>query len=79
MRHWVVVWCCGEWCVQGNSWAEAPKAHVVDEIVSRMMAKNEAQQADLLGYSSERTYRVEYRGLTSAVFTVCRRIPIALE
>src|SRR5215471_5488365 len=42
--------------------AQEPQTPKLDEIVTRMMAKNEARQANLLGYSSERTYTVEYRG-----------------
>jgi hypothetical protein len=63
MRHWVgglVLWRVV--CLGGVAGGEAPKVLTVDEIVLRMMAKNEARQADLAGYSSERTYRVEYRG-----------------
>lgn len=63
MRHWVgglVLWRVV--CFGGVAGAEAPKPQLVDEIVLRMLAKNEARQADLVGYSSERTYRVEYRG-----------------
>lgn len=33
-----------------------------DEIVTRMLAKNIERQAELAGYTSERTYKVEYRG-----------------
>lgn len=63
MRYWVgglVLWRAV--CLGGLAGAEAPKTQVVDQIILRMMAKNEARQANLLGYSSERTYRVEYRG-----------------
>jgi len=42
--------------------AEGPETPTVNEIVTRMMAKNETRQADLRGYSSERTYKVEYKG-----------------
>lgn len=38
---------------------EMPSA---DQIVSRLMEKNDERQRDLASYTSERTYRVEYHG-----------------
>ncbi|WP_263368261.1 LolA-like protein [Edaphobacter bradus] len=42
--------------------AEEPVAPTADEIVTRMMAKNAERQAELESYTSERRYRVEYKG-----------------
>ncbi|HXC94285.1 MAG TPA: hypothetical protein VNU92_01235 [Edaphobacter sp.] len=51
--------CSGAACAV---WAEDAKAITAEEILERMQARNAARQAALEHYSSERTYRVEYRG-----------------
>jgi hypothetical protein len=49
-------------CFVGMAGAEGHEMPTAEEIVARMMTKNEVRRADLVGYSSERTYRVEYKG-----------------
>jgi hypothetical protein len=46
----------------GSAWGQDPGTPTADEIVVRMAARNAERQAALARYSSDRTYRVEYKG-----------------
>src|SRR5215472_8008430 len=46
--------------------AEQPEAPTAEQIAERMMAKNSERQAEVQSWSSEREYRVEYRGVGGA-------------
>lgn len=41
---------------------DEPGTPTADEIVTQMMAKNAKRQSELAGYTSARTYRLDYRG-----------------
>lgn len=67
MRHLagvlMLLGCLGMMNARGARAQASPSA---DEIVSRMMARNAARQADLGSYTSDRTYTVEYTGVGGA-------------
>jgi hypothetical protein len=46
----------------GWAWGQGPSNLTADEIAVRMAARNAERQAALARYSSDRTYRVEYKG-----------------
>src|SRR5271154_1349692 len=53
---------CGGAVQAGGAQAPGEQALTAEEIVTRMQTKNAERQAALEHYSSQRTYRVEYRG-----------------
>jgi hypothetical protein len=61
----VLVFCAGT-AQAGWAQAEGEQTLTAEEIVARMQAKNAERQAALEHYSSQRTYRVEYKGTGGA-------------
>jgi len=60
-----VMFSVGAWMV-GGAWAQSAtgmeSSPTADEIVARMLVKNQERLAALERYTTERTYRVEYKG-----------------